>query len=411
MENQIFFSESFIDFLHKISYESKIARLIISCRRARSDGFHYLYKAVLKMDEVNYITYRNNGLISYMPADRVQEYNEDSTWKREGRQEGKPARVMRRLFTPNALKCIKDSDFEIFNNKYKSQFSTNDFMFEIRPAEDIPDVYCMDRMNGGASLNGSCMNDDRRYLDIYKNCSSLQILILKNEIGRLAGRCLLWTIQHEGATIILADRFYVAEDHLYDAFVAYVESNKWWRKKYYKTYDYKRHFISPDGEEFCLHLKVETDTDFSHYPYIDTFQYGDDGYLTNDDDDATYTYNQTNGDREGGEPEGVYDEIDEGYIEDDDAVCIERGTYRGQNTHVDNAVQVGDYWWWREDDGITCLDGKYYLADDVVYSEYDNESYLLEDCVYSEHHGTFIHIEDAYEVDGDYYHEDIVKKL
>lgn len=407
MENQLIFSESFIDFLHKISYESKIARLIISCRRARSDGFHYLYKAVLKMDEVNYITYRNNGMISYMPADREQELNDDDTWKRDGRQESKPAKIMRRIFTSNALKCLKDSDFEIFNNKYKSQYSTQDFTFEVLPAKDIVKVYCMDRMDGGASLNGSCMNDDAGYLEMYTKCSSLEIIVIKTADGKLAGRALLWTLEHNGENIKLADRFYVAEDHLYDAFQSYVESSGWWRKKYFKTYDYKTEFISPDKSEHRLTFVVNTDTDFDEYPYIDTFQYGDDGYLTNREGDK-YTYNQTGGTREGGD---VWDDIDERYIEDDDAVCIERGTYRGQMTHIDNAVRVGDYWWWREDDGITCVDGEYYLAEDVVHSEYDNESYLLEDCVYSEHHGTFIRIKDAYEVDGDYYHEDIVKKL
>jgi hypothetical protein len=86
MENQLIFSESFTDFLFKISDESKIARFIIASRRARSDGFHYLYNAALRMDEINYITYRNNGLISFMPADRKQEYNDDGTWKRDGRQ-------------------------------------------------------------------------------------------------------------------------------------------------------------------------------------------------------------------------------------------------------------------------------------------------------------------------------------
>jgi hypothetical protein len=407
MENQLIFSESFIDFLRKISDESKIARLILSCRRARNDGFHYLYNAALKMDEVNYITYRDNGLMSYMPADRQQEYNDDSTWKRDGRQEGKPARVMRRIFTKNALKCLKDSDFEIFNNKYKSQYSTADFLFEVRPASDIPDVYCMRLMDGGSSLNGSCMNGDREYLSLYKECSALEIVTLKTEAGLLAGRCLLWTLEYEGETIKLADRFYVAEDHLYDAFLTYIETNKWWRKKYYKTYNDKAQFIMPNGENIIHKFTVQTATDFSYYPYIDTFSFGGEGFLTNDDD-GQYTYTQTDGTREGG---SIYDEIADEWISEEDAVQIERGQRKHEWTHMNNTVDINGDTWWKDDDEIRLINDEWYHQDDVVYCDVDGEEYLLEDCVYSEHHGTHILISDAYKVAGDYYHESVVEKL
>ena len=407
MENQLIFSESFTKFLFKISDESKIARFILASRRARSDGFHYLYNAALRMDEINYITYRNNGLISFMPADRKQEYNDDGTWKRDGRQEGRPAKVMRNIFTKNALKCLKDSDFEIFNNKYKSQYSDGSYVFEVLPADKIVDVYCMDRMSGGASLNSSCMNGDAEYLEIYSQCKSLEIIVLKNKQGKLAGRALLWTLDFEGETIKLADRFYVAEDHLYDTFVNYVEENKWWRKKYYKTYDNKQDFITPDKKEVRTTFIVHTDTDFDYYPYIDTFSYGDDGYLTNSDSE-TYTYNQTGGGREGG---GAWDEINNVRIDPDYAITIERGRYRNQVTHVDNTVTVGDTVYHIEDEDIRCIDGEWYHVDDVVYSDYDGEDYLLEDCVYSKHHGSYIRTIDAYKVAGDYYHEDVVEKL
>lgn len=407
MENQLIFSESFIDFLYKISNESKIARLILACRQARRDGFYYLYNAALKMDEINYITYRNNGLISYMSTDRLQGFNDDGTWSREGRQEGRPARIMRRIFTNNALKCLKDSDFEIFNNKYKSQYSTDNFLFEVRPASDIPDVYCMNRMSGGSSLNGSCMNDDRAYLDIYKECKALEIVTLKNERGLLAGRCLLWTLEYEGETIKLADRFYVAEDHLYDAFLTYIETNKWWRKKYYKTYNDKAQFIMPNGDEIIHEFVVQTATDFSYYPYIDTFSFGGEGYLTNDDD-GQYTYTQTDGSREGG---GIYDEITGDWISQDEAVQIERGQRKHEWTHMSNTVDINGDTWWKDDDEIRYINGEWYHQDEVVYCDIDCEEYLLEDCVYSEHHGTHILISDAYKVVDDYYHESVVEKL
>lgn len=406
---RLVFSESFLEFLSNIYGESKIARLIIGSIRARRDGFNYIYGAVIRTDAVNYITYRNNGLISYMPADRVQETNDDGTWKREGRQEGRPAKVMRRIFTDNALKCLKDTDFEIFNNKYKAEYSTEGFSFEVLPAEKIPDVYCMAIMDGGASLGNSCMNGDRDYLDMYANCKSLEIIVLKNEKGLLAGRSLLWTLQDEDETIKFADRFYVAEDHMYEAMISFVESKGWWRKLHYKTYDYKREFIKPDGKQVYRTFKVETDTNFDSYPYIDTFQYGYDGWLTNNGSDYKYRYSETDGTREGGD--NVYDEIDEENISIDDAVQIDRGSRRAYWTHRNNVVYIDGNSWWRGDDDIREIDGQWYHCDDVVYSDYDSEDYLAEDCVYSEHHESWILKSDAYCVAGKYYHEDVVEKL
>lgn len=408
MTKQLIFSESFVNFLHEIATESKVARLIISCRNARSDGFTFLYKLVLKLDEVNYITYRNNGLLSYMPAGREQEYNDDNTWKRDGRQEGRPAKIMRKIFTDNALKCLKDSDFEIFNNKYKSKYSTGNMHFTVEPNEKIPHVYCMKRKDGGSSLNGSCMNDDGDYLDMYRKCENLEIIALITEDGLLAGRCLLWSLDYEGETIKFADRIYVSDDHLYDAFLSYIEENKWWRKKYYKTYDYRMLFIKPNGDEISHKFIVNLNTDHEEYPYIDTFHFGGDGYITNKDSNIIYTYCDTAGGREGGL---VWDEIDEIEIHPDNAVCIDRGVRRHQMTHIDNAVSVCGEYYYIHSDEIVCIGDEYYHIDDCVYSEYDSEYYLAKDCVHSTHHNSYILKSDAYEVEGEYYHEDVVTKL
>ena len=116
------FSESFQRFLLEIESESKVARLITSCGRMYNDGFYNLVSLIMRTDEVNYITFRNNGNISYLPEGRKHMTNDDGTWSRDGRQEGRPAKVMRKLFTKNALKTLKDSDFEIFNNKYKAKY-------------------------------------------------------------------------------------------------------------------------------------------------------------------------------------------------------------------------------------------------------------------------------------------------
>jgi hypothetical protein len=163
----------------------------------------------------------------------------------------------------------------------------------------------------------------------------------------------------------------------------------------------------PNGENIIHKFTVQTATDFSYYPYIDTFSFGGEGYLTNDDN-GQYTYTQTDGTREGG---GIYDEIGGEWISQEDAVQIERGQRKHEWTHMSNTVDINGDTWWKDDDEIRYINGEWYHQDDVVYCDIDCEEYLLEDCVYSEHHETHILISDAYKVAGDYYHESVVEKL
>lgn len=330
-ERHLIFSRSFLGFLNEIKDESRIARIILSCRELEYNRVvHHVTKLVLTAEEATYITFRSDGTISYLPAGKVQKINDDGTWAVEGRQNGKPAKVMRKIFTPKMLKILKDADFEVFNNKYKAKFGIDKYEFSVLPAEEIPDVYDADLEEGGGSLYNSCMRGHSEYMDIYAACKKLEIVVLKNkQTGRLAGRALLWDIG-DGKFL---DRFYVCNDHLYEAFIDYAVKNKWWYKQYYKTYDYKQTWVNPStGEVETKVVRIDTPTDFDYYPYIDTFQYGGDGYLTNDEDGylTNYTYNNTDGSRDG----QVYDEIDECYIDLNDSVTL----YDGRVTHQDNAV-------------------------------------------------------------------------
>jgi hypothetical protein len=329
------------------------------------------------------------------------------------------------LFTKNALSLLKDNDFEIFNNKYKAKYSMNGFVFEIMPNKRIPHVYDMELYDGDSSLSGSCMNGDSNYLEMYANCKHLRILtLIKDE--KLAGRALLWNLQYEGQDIVSMDRIYVAQDHLYDAFINYAKQNNMWHKLDYKSYSNKRDFINENGAGISYTFTVYTNTDFEEYPYIDTFTYGGDGYLTNSSG-RDYEYNNTDGTREGDNIR--IDEITDERISDEDAIYIDRGRYRDRTTHVDNAVRdVNDNWWWSEDDDIVKIGGdwypkdsdsiiyvdsndEYYLMDDCCYSDKDEQWYLSGDCVYSDYSETYILKSEAYKCGDNYYHEDDVEKL
>ena len=410
------YSDSFKEFLLKS--DSKVAQVLHQMRFKSYDPLMITNK------EVDYITFRRDGTISYLPAGRDHSENNNGDWAREGRQNGRPSKVIKKLFHPRVHKYIKDTDFETFTNMYKAAFTDEGYEFTVKPGGDIAEVYCMDRGEGNASLNGSCMNGDEDYLEIYTNCTSLRIVTLEKD-GYLHGRALLWNLKDGDDDIVFMDRVYVAQDYMYDMFIDHCNKNEWWKKKYYKTYEHKDTFIKPDGAEVNKVFKVYTPTDFSQFPYIDTFQYGDDGYISNSEA-GRHTYNSTDGERCG---DGTYDEIECCYIDDDDAVSIERGDrqYRHMTTHYNNCVQIDDEWYHRNDSNIvevnctwytkdseeiTYVDSQdeWYMADEVCYCEISGTEELSYDCVYSEHHGTNILKDDAVELFGKYYHKDDVNE-
>ncbi len=414
MTKRIIYSDSFIEFLG--SSDSDIARFLWKLNRKRYNTL------LVHSDEINYITMRGDGNISFLPKGKEHCCNEDGTWKRENRQEGKPAKVIRKLFSNRALRFFKDADFEAFANQYKSKFNDDGYKFELLANDKIKDVYDMRINSGDGSLNGSCMNGDSDCLDIYHHCKQLRILTLVNRSGRLCGRALVWQLEDD---IVFMDRIYVSHDFMYDKFLEYAADQKWWRKRYFKTYSNKLDFINSDGGEVYREFTVSTPTDWDRYPYIDTFQYGEDGLLSNRDR-YIYTYSNTDGSREGGEDEHegeVYSEIDGCYIDEDYAVYITAGErrYRDYYTHSDNAVYINDEtyheddenilrvdgrWYTTDSDDICKIDGDYYMMEDCTYCERDSCYYLSDDCVYCEPDEEDVLRSDAVEIDGNWYHID-----
>jgi len=382
------FSDSFLEFLKKKRYESRIAETLYY-------EIHDSEVNYTTTENINYITFRTDGTISFLPSDKEHKTNDNGDWARDGRQNGKPAKVIRKLFTKEGLELFKDSDFEYFANSYKANYSNEGFVFTLLPAKDIPKVYEMERENSG-TLGDSCMNDDAEYFDIYTACKSLQILTLQKD-GKLHGRALIWQI----GDITLMDRMYVSKDFLYENFLEYAKANQYLRKANYKSYSDKTTFVKPDGTEINQKFTINTPTDFDQYPYIDTFSYGDDGTLNNFG--GQYAYCDTGGNREGGEDDHdgqVYDDINGEYIDEEDSVCINSGDrrYRNMITHRDNVVYIeseGEYY--HEDDShIVDVDGDWYLKTDDEICQLTNGDWvksddcvetndgwqLLDDCVY-----------------------------
>lgn len=423
---KIIYSSSFRDFL--CNSECKVAQFLYKIHRKQSQHWRNYDSLLLNDSECNYITFRTDGTISYLPKGKEHIVSDSGEWKREGRQHAKPGKVLRKILSKKAQGFFTDSDFECFVNQYKANYCPDGFTFELLPSSKIPSVYDAKLTSGDGSLQGSCMNNDTEYLSIYAGCKQLQILTLRDKEGLLSGRALVWSLDDN---IILMDRVYVTHDYQYDLFLSYSQDKNWYRKEEYKTYQYKDRFVTSTGDRVQKYFTISTDTDFDHYPYIDTFTYGEDGQLNNSS--GTYTYNNTDGTREGcNEPEEedhdgeAYDEIDEQWIDEDDIRYIDAGEsrYRGRHTsyentidvdndtyHVDdrNIVEVDNEWYHKYSGDICNIDGDYHLVSDCVYSEYHSEHILENDsvCTVDGEYFKDSDVDDlVVEIDGDYYEID-----
>ena len=281
-------------------------------------------------------------MVQYYPGSKAKGFIKNGQWPETGMQEGKPAKTIRKLFTPRALKLLTDWDFELFDNAYKSWFRTN-MIFEVLPNKHIGKVYDMEIAPGHSSLSDSCMNGKSGYMDIYMECAALRILILKRPDGLLLGRALVWQLEE----IVLMDRIYVVDDYMYDCFIAYAKRNKWWYKQKFKSRLGKTSFINGDGIEVEREFQVKTRTSFQYWPYIDTFTYGD-GNSLNNYKKGPFEYETTDGIRSG----SVFDEIRNTSVPAFNAVQIESGDRLGQFTHRDNTVFVNGQYWWKDDPAL-----------------------------------------------------------
>jgi hypothetical protein len=96
----------------------------------------------------------------------------------------------------------------------------------------------------------------------------------------------------------------------------------------------------------------------------------------------------------------------------DEMIMVDRGRYRGYMIHEAEAVEIDNETYWRNDDDIVEVGGDYYNRHDgdVCYVEMYDEWYLSDDCV-EDTDGEYILREEAFEVEGEYYHQDNVEEV
>ncbi len=259
------FSDSFIEFLEDSARESRVSEMILHDVEGSGSLF-------VTTKEINYVAIRN-GELTYLPKGKDQAMNEDGTWRREARQTGKPAKIIKKALTDLSLRRLIEKDFEVFGNAVKAHSMTGKGSFSVVKGEEIRYWYDGEHyapMTG--SLSHSCMRykDCLNYLDMFiQNPEHVSMVIFVNGDRLLAGRALLWKT-NKG---LFQDRVY-GGDAIQAAFREYARSQGWMHRTY-NSYEDEDIVTMPDdkGSRAAYLLVDLPNHEHKHYPYLDTFKY------------------------------------------------------------------------------------------------------------------------------------------
>lgn len=371
-ENQLF-SHRMHRFLYKVWETNKIAKTLL-----KLNNLGYT-KGSLR----NITISKSTQEMTYTLPNKDTVMTENDRWEKKGRQSGKYGKILRKVLVEQVPKFkINDSELEQLVNHLKACADNGEF--QIVSGEDIQYWYDGQRYAGEedtGTLGSSCMRHNPCYMELYaKNPDVCQMVILvKDDV--LYGRALLWEDKW-------MDRIY-GSDSTITAFKAYAKKKGFHSKSAQNSDNYDR-WVNPEtGEEYYKTMTINLDTDCEYYPYADTFFFIDldGGMISNSEIGNGAQLRSTDGDIY--DDDRIYDNYDDRYINQDDAVYMD---YLGYSTHVDNTRYCE----------ITC---EYYLEEDMVrLSNGDLVWVDAPDIVYCAQDSVYAHITDTFTCE----HEDKV---
>lgn len=221
---------------------------------------------------MNYFSFREKeSLISYMPSNRLQQFSDDGSWKKEGRQDTKIARFARALLHPRIVARLKDNNFAAFADSLIALVKAQDYEFEYVSVED-----------GYTKLSGvhSCMAGKpvHKFYKMFE-CGVLVLKDTRPSANKNAcfARAILWenVILDGSKSIRLLDRVYATRQIDYSLYKQWAMDNN----VYYRNN--ADSIISPTGEvlnnvALLIHKKFPRPHGGRNYfPYLDTFRYCD----------------------------------------------------------------------------------------------------------------------------------------
>jgi len=224
------------------------------------------------------------------------------------------------------------TDEYVKNVTNKLNLKTTDFKLKIVEGKDIDKYYSSeyyeDTFDTG-SLGSSCMRgddaQDGNFFAVYKEHAKMLILINENT-DLIIGRAILWdNVTYigcddpnenltYGCKALVMDRIYSAES-VYSIFKEWALENGYYRKRY-QSYTNEVLWKSPvTKEEIELYFSMEINLNsYDFVPYMDTFAWGNEDFVRNEEGYGYYSARGTEGLLDGGDNEN-YHNVD--YDEDD----------------------------------------------------------------------------------------------
>jgi hypothetical protein len=264
-------SASFRRFIAETADNCLVSALIL--RGCIKTG-RYVNREKLNKPVMNYISYRDEkGLISFMPPNREQKYNNNGSWSMEGRQTIKPARFVKNILHPRIVKKLKDHQFAEFSSKFKADELAKHVTFSV---ESIKFGY-----NAEFPLGiGSCMH--KKPVHSFYEMFDCNVLVAKKD-GMNIGRAILWndvTINGKEHCKFL-DRIYANSDNIVRLYEDWASDNGVYRKLR-QNGDNNESLVDPEGNTIdnpiIFTYKKNTAKQKIFKPYLDTLEYTDYSY-------------------------------------------------------------------------------------------------------------------------------------
>lgn len=368
-------AESFYEVLDMYKDTSKVFSFLVSRL-----GSETLNRMSFNSKNFNFLQLKHTegeAIISFIADGRLK--GDIRPWELEKRQQGKIGKTLRGVIKPEFLKLFSEQDFELAVNILKA--SNKIGTFEVVEGEEITETYVNTPFTYGdrGSLGDSCMRykSCSNYFRIYEDNACLVRLMHPN--GTLMGRALLW-VTDCGKNIM--DRIYVGKDEHISLFKEWAEENGYDYKAHQK-YDEKDSFINHvTKEQYYKTYTISVSTDYAEFPYIDTFTYGSDGYITNSSNNTYFSFDNTDGSKD---DISFYCPVNDERYHEDYGTEVGYGEYAGYTLHDEEVIKLEGYDVWKDDPAIfTDFEGTQFLMDEDEYTNIDGEWYQNSQLLWSE---------------------------
>lgn len=257
----VFISESLRKIISEFKDKSMVASLLLEDQ---------VFEDTLVPNHINYLSasHSDKTKISYLTPERFTKINESELWSTSKRYHSKPGSLISKIY-----RNITPREVENFSNLYRAFSDQKEFELSVVKGRGIIEYYHQDTYAGSGSLGNSCMKYDRcsKFLELYSDNKIVSMLIMKNDDGGLLGRALLWEV---GGQKIM-DRIYTINDEDYQYyFMKWADNNGFIYKKR-QNWANTLQFVS-NGENIESEIEIQLEnSDYSYYPYLDTFKWFD----------------------------------------------------------------------------------------------------------------------------------------